>query len=162
MAAFEPWWLLGHDVNCTEGMLCWQQASGSLGEHLVPQTRIPLVSHWSLRRESGNYFPARALPHSQSLSLSVWHVQLNMRCQTICFLGATLLNTGEKSLCPIQGHKWAVQVETWAGFLLGTFTDSEFEPRMVEAKGGASSRSASEELVTSGLPPVINQHLTET
>lgn len=33
---------------------------------------------------------------------------------------------------------------------------------MVEAKGGASSRSASEELVTSGLPPVINQHLTET
>ena len=52
-------------------------------------------------------FPATALCGSWSLLQPVWHVQLDVRCQTVWFAGgreASSLNIGEKPPCTVGGH----------------------------------------------------------
>ena len=99
-------------------------------------------------------FPATALCGSWSLLQPVWHVQLDVRCQTVWFAGgreASSLNIGEKPPCTVGGHGDRVME---AGPLLGTSRAWQFAPRVMGVEAGSSPHSAPEWLITSEpLPP---------
>lgn len=139
----------------TDEARCCQQPSSPPGKRPVPQTWFS-VSHHSLRCKLGKHFPAVTLYYSRHLSLPVSHVQLQVRCQPPCFLGASLSSiVGEGSLQnsrtqrgPGSGGMMGVSPRHLQGLMLW--------PRAVEVKRVSSLHRVKDRLMTSGPPPITS------